>query len=307
MQHNYESDLIEVNLYLQKMYQKILNQKIKESKETDDENEMIATKTEIVEWLSDEYQKRPVEIGSLISVMALECYNYSYDDEDDEIIWLMKCCQSKQDFLDAVWDNMDILYSLLEHEIDVFKPEGYNYRFTDDILKTSAGRKMYEKFHPNFQKELAYDDFWFKHHNSIDFEIIDYPVHNFIEFYLTMMMTLNLFADVDEASLVISDVLETIHQKETRLADQILKEIIKHYYTLAKTNQSFLHESSKPNLMHFLEKETSTEIIDKIWQDDNTRFELVQCFANHYRIGLCSQVEDPSVKQFCKKMDERKS
>ncbi len=27
MQHNYESDLIRVNLYLQKMYQQILNQK----------------------------------------------------------------------------------------------------------------------------------------------------------------------------------------------------------------------------------------------------------------------------------------
>ena len=84
MQHNYESDLIRVNLYLQKMYQQILNQKIEESRKNIDENELIAAKTEISEWLSEEYQKRPAEIGALISVMALECYNYSYDDEDDE-------------------------------------------------------------------------------------------------------------------------------------------------------------------------------------------------------------------------------
>ena len=47
MQHNYESDLIRVNLYLQKMYQQILNQKIEESRKNIDENEVNAAKTEI--------------------------------------------------------------------------------------------------------------------------------------------------------------------------------------------------------------------------------------------------------------------
>lgn len=305
MQHNYESDLIRVNLYLQKMYQQILNQKIEESRKNIDENEVIAAKTEISEWLSEEYQKRPAEIGALISVMALECYNYSYDDEDDEIVSLMRECESRQDFLDAVWDNMDILYVLIEHEIDVYEPKGYNYHFTDDILKTPEGREMYEKFHPNYQKEMAYDGFWLRHHDSKSFEVINYPIHNFIEFYLTMMTTLDLFEDSDESCLVISDILETIHHKEAPLADQILKEMLKYYYTLVKTDKIFQKGKSVQTFTRFLEKSSRTEIIDEMWQDDNARYELVQCFASRYRIGLYPETDNQSVKQFCKKMDEK--
>lgn len=303
MQHNFESDLIKVNLYLHTMYQKIINQIAEKTGRCVGDDEMITAKMEIAEWLTEEYQQRPNEIGSLISVMALECYNYSYDDTEDDIILLMKRCTSKEDFLTAVWDNVDILYVLIEHEIDVFEQKGYNYHFTDDMLKTEEGRKMYQKFHPNYQKEMEYDMFWLRHHNLPDFEIINYPIHNFIEFYLAMMTTLDLFPDNDEACLVISDILETIYQKETPLANQILLEMVKTYYTLAKIDTTFQEKTEVQTVTSYLEKENRAKIIDKMWQDDNIRFDVIRCFANHYRIGLNPKTDNQTVKHFCKKMD----
>lgn len=307
MSHNYESDLIQTNIFLQSVYQKVLNQKIKESKKTNREDEIQNTKIEMAEWLSDNYKENYPEAESLICIMALEYYNYAYDDEEDEIVQLMNDCNSKDEFLDEVWNNLDILYTLTEHEVYVYRPEGYSYCFANEILKTSEGREMYHKFHPNYRKEIEYNEFWQKHHNSKDFEIINFPVHNFFEFYLVMMYVIEIFEDRDEASLVVSDIWENIAKKDSLVAESILSEVIKYYY---------LHVTKKlkkgPNLMEqkirsLLESETRTDIIKEIKENDEIRFEMIQNFVDDYRIGLCPSNSDTNVKVFYKKMDDLSS
>lgn len=303
MSHNYESDLIQVNLFLQSVYQKVLNQKIKESKKTNTEDEMQSSKAEMAEWLSDNYKENSADIESLICIMALEYYNYAYDDEEDEIVQLMNDCSSKDEFLDEVWNNLDILYNLIEHEVYVYRPEGYSYRFANEILKTSEGREMYYKFHPNYRKEIEYNEFWQKHHDSKDFEIINFPVHNFFEFYLVMMHVVETFEDRDEASLVVSDIWENIAKKDSNVAESILNEVIKYYYLHAtkklKKRPSFIEQK----ISRLLEDKTRSDIIKDIKENDEMRFEMIQTFVNDYRIGLCPSNLDTNVKVFYKKMD----
>ena len=303
MKYNFESDLIYINGFIQKIYQAILNQKIRESKSKNDD-EIQRTKLEIVDWICDAYSKDADRIESLICIIALECYNYAYDDDDDEVVKLMKSCNNKEEFINEVWDNLDILYTLIEHEIYVYRPEGYSYRFANEVLKTQEGKQIYRKFHPNYQKEMEYNEFWQTHHNSKDFEIINVPIHNFLEYYLVMMYAIQIFEDLDETSLVVSDIWENMMKKDSKVAESILNEIIKYYYLYATKNYS---EPKEQEIKIFLENKTRNDIIKDVKENDEMRFEMIQTFVNHYRIGMCPTSIDRNVKVFYKKMDNLSS
>ena len=95
MQHNYESDLIRVNLYLQKMYQKILNQKIEESRKEIDEAEVIAAKTLLAECVN-ELREKSIPVPEQLPQLGIMVETPAAVLEIDTLAKIAIFCQSEQ-------------------------------------------------------------------------------------------------------------------------------------------------------------------------------------------------------------------
>lgn len=237
-----------------------------------------------------------------VKVMALEYYNFYYDEPEDDIINMMKEVATSDDFVELVIQDEELVSSLIENELTLYSVGGYNYDMVDAVLKTKEGQEMYQIFHPLYDIELECYNEWKKARN-VEVQMIEVPVANFFEYYYLAMNLAEISDFTDENVQILSDKIEQIGIINPSLEDEINTKLIKFFY---EENKNKTNNKLYKYFIDQLEDMTRIDIITTMANEEETRKMVVKHFLENYKYGINHDKETEKNKSFYKKLEQKK-
>lgn len=296
------SYLINLNRFINELYQ---NYYTNESIMLEEEGVEIdggydATIYSIAEWIRKKYNGGDKEFDAIISAMALEYYNqFALEKGPFEIIEYMNSCTSVQEFIEYAIETHSVLEELIDCEISEVGSE-YDYELVDMTLNTDEGREIYKKFHPQYEEENRYDQWW-RQVDSIQTKFYSYPIEHFLDYYLLMMNVKEKFSDIGECTDLGMGVLENIDRKDNLLSKQIWFELLRFYY-----NDVQPERETKQEELDQLDRMEPNELLAMIRYEDDMCLDVMNRFVQNYQIGLFNpKPKNKRVKQFYKKLEAK--
>lgn len=296
------SYLINLNRFINELYQ---NYYTNESIMLEEEGAEIdggydATIYSIAEWIRKKYNEGDKEFDAIISAMALEYYNqFALEKGPFEIIEYMNSCTSVQEFIEYAIETHSVLEELIDCEISEVGSE-YDYELVDMALNTDGGREIYKKFHPQYEEENRYDQWW-RRVDSIQTKFYSYPIEHFLDYYLLMMNVKEKFSDIGECTDLGMGVLENIDRKDNLLSKQIWFELLRFYY-----NDVQPERETKQEELDQLDRMEPNELLAMIRYEDDMCLDVMNRFVQNYQIGLFNpKPKNKRVKQFYKKLEAK--
>ena len=232
--------------------------------------------------------------------MALEYYNqFALEKGPFEIIEYMNSCTSVQEFIEYAIETHSVLEELIDCEISEVGSE-YDYELVDMALNTDDGREIYKKFHPQYEEENRYDQWW-RQVDSIQTKFYSYPIEHFLDYYLLMMNAKEKFSDIGECTDLGMGVLENIDRKDNLLSKQIWFELLRFYY-----NDVQPERETKQEELDQLDRMEPNELLAMIRYEDDMCLDVMNRFVQNYQIGLFNpKPKNKRVKQFYKKLEAK--
>ena len=188
---------------------------------------------------------------------------------------------------------------LIDCEISEVGSE-YDYELVDMALNTDEGREIYKKFHPQYEEENRYDQWW-RQVDSIQTKFYSYPIEHFLDYYLLMMNVKEKFSDIGECTDLGMGVLENIDRKDNLLSKQIWFELLRFYYNDVQSERERKQEE-----LDQLDRMEPNELLAMIRYEDNMCLDVMNHFVQNYQIGLFNpKPKNKRVKQFYKKLEAK--
>ena len=296
------SYLINLNRFINELYQNYYtNESIMLKEEgVEIDGGYDATIYSIAEWIRKKYNEGDEEFDAIISAMALEYYNqFALEKGPFEIIEYMNSCTSVQEFIEYAIETHSVLEELIDCEISEVGSE-YDYELVDMALNTDEGREIYKKFHPQYEEENRYDQWW-RQVDSIQTKFYSYPIEHFLDYYLLMMNVKEKFSDIGECTDLGMGVLENIDRKDNLLSKQIWFELLRFYY-----NDVQPERETKQEELDQLDRMEPNELLAMIRYEDDMCLDVMNRFVQNYQIGLFNpKPKNKRVKQFYKKLEAK--
>lgn len=296
------SYLINLNRFINELYQNYYTNEsvILEDEDVEIDGGYDATIYSIAEWIRTKYKEDDKEFVAIISAMALEYYNqFALEKGPFEIIEYMKSCMSVQEFTEYAIEKPFVLEELIDCEISEVGSE-YNYEFVDLALNTDEGREIYKKFHPQYEAENAFDQWW-RQVDTLQTKFCSYPIDHFIDYYLLMMNAKETFSDIEECTDLGLRILENIDRKDNLLSKQIWFELLRFYY-----NDVQPERKTKQEELDQLDRMEPYELLEMIRYEDDMCLDVVNRFVKNYQVGLFNpKPKNKKVKQFYKKLEAK--
>lgn len=257
-----------------------------------------ATIYSVAEWLRKKYQENENEISPIISAMALEYYNqFALEKGPFEIIEYMKSCIDKQEFIYHAIETPFLLEELIDCEISEVGDE-YNYEWVDVILNTEEGKKIYQKFHPQYEEEKRFDQWW----RQVDFyqtKYLSYPIEHFLDFYILTIHAQEQFKNKEDCFHLIDNIMNNLDRRDNLLAQRIWFEMLCFYY-----NDIQREKESKKEELDLLDMLDKHELLDMVREEEPIRTAIISRFLNNYKIGLFDRTpKNKKAKTFYKKLE----
>lgn len=318
------SYLINLNRFINELYQNYYtNESIMLKEEgVEIDGGYDATIYSIAEWIRKKYEEGDEQFRSIIAAMALEYYNqfelergtldavlstmtlefcnqFELKEKPNEIIEFMKSCTSAQEFVEYALETPLILEELIDCEVSEVGDE-YDYVLVDMALNTNEGREIYKKFHPQYEREKQFDQWW-RQVDSIQTKFYSYPIEHFLDYYLLMMNVKEKFSDIGECTDLGMGVLENIDRKDNLLSKQIWFELLRFYY-----NDVQPERETKQEELDQLDRMEPNELLAMIRYEDDMCLDVMNRFVQNYQIGLFNpKPKNKRVKQFYKKLEAK--
>lgn len=281
-----------------------------------------ATIYSVAEWIRKKYEEGDEEFRSIIAAMALEYYNqfelergtldavlstmtlefcnqFELKEKPNEIIEFMKSCTSAREFVEYAIETPLILEELIDCEVSEVGDE-YDYVLVDMALNTNEGREIYKKFHPQYEREKQFDQWW-RQVDILQTKFYSYQIDHFLDYYLLMMNVKEKISDIEECKNFGMSMLENIDRRDNLLSKQIWFELLRFYYNEVQEESKLNHEE-----LNRLDKMTPSELLEMIRYEDDRCLDIMECFVQRYRIGLFDfHPKNERVRQFYKKLETK--
>ena len=186
----------------------------------------------------------------------------------------MNSCTSVQEFIEYAIETHSVLEELIDCEISEVGSE-YDYELVDMALNTDGGREIYKKFHPQYEEENRYDQWW-RQVDSIQTKFYSYPIEHFLDYYLLMMNAKEKFSDIGECTDLGMGVLENIDRKDNLLSKQIWFELLRFYY-----NDVQPERETKQEELDQLDRMEPNELLAMIRYEDDMCLDVMNRFVQN--------------------------